>query len=471
MGNTIQPHSELIASFKRTTNSPIESDYIFDSYDLLESWVSSNRQVLHDGLIKVVKGDDDIVFYSIYVKNDTEYSIKRIISSNDINNILESINNGSSDVNDFKDEINKKFSDIDNEIQAIWGVPDESVLPENMNSVAKIISAISSLIKFINELEIKNTDKAISGSTDNDVIKYLSGLKYNSITIINNVLDKFFNKDDSSANTINTWFELQKFLSGFKDTDVLVDFINDRIGDMISFENSDTINIEKIELKSGTVVEGHLRLDPDNGNIIIKRKDGIYSNVELKHENNSINFYVNGNLKTSINMSDLAMKVKDVYYDQATETVVMIITTVNGDSIVRIPMSIVVREWEVSNDDTSAVVLDLDSSVGQGKDKLSARLKISTAEGNSATVLNDGLYVKIPNSNEIKHSDSNVGHVLDILSEKCEHNATEFESLKEQITNLNDSIKLLNDEISNLKKQISDLNEKIDEKHEWINVH
>lgn len=460
MGNLI-PSSEVIAPFRRTTSSPLELNYIFKSYERLEIWASNNKQILHNGLLKIVVEDDCIVFYAIRILDEERnYSIDKLISSKDIENILNLIKICDTNLEDFKNEISKMFKDLNDDIQAIWGVPDESVLPENMNSIAKIISAFSAFVKFINSLEIKDTDRAISGATDDNVIKYLSGLKYNSITVINNVLDKFFNKDDKDASTISTWFELQKFLSGFKDTDVLIDFINERIGDLISFENSDTIDFERIELKKGTTVKSHLRLDPDNRNMIIKRRDGIYFNVELKHENNSINFYVNDNLKTSINMSELAMKVKDVYYEQATETLVIIITTVNGDSVLRIPMSIVIREWEISNDENSPVVLNLDAAVGQGKDKLSATLKVSTVKNNTFQIFNDGVYVKMPVSTDVEYKDSNVGHTLDKLSEKCEHNTTTIDSLNEQILELINTVTAMDNKFTNsietLRRDIND---------------
>jgi len=52
-------YSELLGSYIRTGNYPLEADYIFDSEEELIKFYSNpiNRSILHEGLLKVVKND------------------------------------------------------------------------------------------------------------------------------------------------------------------------------------------------------------------------------------------------------------------------------------------------------------------------------------------------------------------------------------------------------------------------------
>lgn len=51
-------HSETMGSFIRTGSYPLEADLVFDSYTSLQEWAEENKDILHEGLFKIVLEDD-----------------------------------------------------------------------------------------------------------------------------------------------------------------------------------------------------------------------------------------------------------------------------------------------------------------------------------------------------------------------------------------------------------------------------
>lgn len=448
-----KPYSEVIAPFLRTTNSPLELDFIFDSEENLDSWSSENRNIIHEGLCKVVCNNEEVTYWT-FIKNGESFTKKRVISTKDIDDLKTKINDSLISDEEFKNNVNESLDNLNKRIQVIWGVPDESVLNENLNSIKKIIDAITC----ISNLKIKDTDKALAGTTEDDVITYLRSVKYNSITALSSVINAFLNEKDNADNSITTWLELKEFLSGFKDTDVLKDYIEKSLGGSLNFVNSDTVLMSKSNIDGKQIVKSELKLDDSDDNQIIIRRNGVYINVSIKINDNLIEFYVNDNLKTVIDMNKLTPKFKDVYYEPATESLVIVVTTMSGDSIVRVPMSVALREWTISNDNESPVVLSLIPSVGDGKDLLSAQLKISTEPDNIIEIKNGHLFVNGIAEN-IKYKDNTVYHALEILSEKIKGNEDSISKLSESIDKLQSSILEMSEKI-----------EQLENKHKWINA-
>lgn len=473
-----KPYSEVIASFLRTTNEPLEKDYIFSSVDEIRSWAKENTNILHSGLLKVMVGSDNVITFYTFVPGSEfgECALSRLLSTSDIDNLKKDIESSGTINDEFKNDVLSKIEELNKRIQAIWGVADEATLPESMNSIKKIIDTITSFIKFVNSLDIKNTDKALAGTSDDNVVSYLQTLRYNSITALSNVFDKFFNQVDESDNSINTWSELKKFLKGFKDTDVLKDYIHEHIGHILQFVDTDTVDMEKIELRDSTEVKANVRIDPSVENQISIRKDGLFMNVSVVQNGSIIEFYVNGNLKKIINLAEYALQFKDVYYDPNSESIVIVVKTLNGEQTVRIPMSVALREWEITNSDDSPVVLSMTSAIGQGKDKLSANVKISSKVNNILSLEEGSLYVN-GLASLIKYKDNTVAYALNKLSEKVQLNKDNIDStvnivntLKQDVSTLNQTVSsnyneikhLINDESESRKNDVTSINSRID---------
>lgn len=473
-----KPYSEVIASFLRTTNEPLEKDYIFSSVDEIRSWAKENVNILHSGLLKVMVGSDNVITFYTFVPGSEfgECALSRLLSTSDIDNLKKDIESSGTITDEFKDDVLSKIEELNKRIQAIWGVADEATLPESMNSIKKIIDTITSFIKFVNSLDIKNTDKALAGTSDDNVVSYLQTLRYNSITALSNVFDKFFNQVDETDNSINTWSELKKFLKGFRDTDVLKDYIHEHIGHILRFVDTDTVDMEKIELRNSTEVKANVRIDPSVENQISIRKDGLFMNVSVVQNGSILEFYVNGNLKKIINLAEYALQFKDVYYDPNSESIVIVVKTLNGEQTVRIPMSVALREWEIANSDDSPVVLSMTSAIGQGKDKLSANVKISSKVNNILSLEEGALYVN-GIASLIKYKDNTVAHALNKLSEKVQLNKDNIDNtvnivntLKQDVSTLSQTVSsnyneikhLIDDESKNRKNDVASINSRID---------
>lgn len=64
-------YSQLVGSFQRTGNFPMEADYIFGSLEELNEWASKpvNKSTLHTGLQKVVKTEEGQFIYWVVERN------------------------------------------------------------------------------------------------------------------------------------------------------------------------------------------------------------------------------------------------------------------------------------------------------------------------------------------------------------------------------------------------------------------
>lgn len=227
-------YSQLIGSFERTGNFPLEANYIFKKESDLKAFFEqdpSHYQILHKGLFKIVESDEDGQQALYWVtSNGNKLEFNKLISF--------------SSIKDLKDELAKLDAKIDKEIadrkqaiEDVYGTNDPSQI--TYNSILALSNAIKALQNKLttDEADIANLKvivKAIAGTNIDDVVKYLSTLTYQNLTELSNTLDAFLNKTDSTNPNINTWIELEKFLDGFTDSDnlkkVLDKLVNDLLG-------------------------------------------------------------------------------------------------------------------------------------------------------------------------------------------------------------------------------------------------
>lgn len=449
--------SQLIAPFKRVTDAPMELDFKFDSLDELKVWAAENAAIIHAGLLKVVEDEEtkDYDFYSfkeipntsgsvVPVKN---FEVVRLFSVNSIDGIT---------------------SDIDrilNQIKAIWGVENPDNIDERFNSIAKLAEAVNFINERIKVLKsLHQVDKAIIGYTGDDLIEYLTTLKYNSITVLNNALDDFWNTTSEKGQPINTWMDLQNFLAGYTNDQRLKDVILEITGGKLDFVDSDTVGVEVTPLKDRIQVKHSVKLgsgvtDNDlnnkDNNFIIVKNGGLFYNMQIADTGKALRFKCNGNIVHIFEYADIIeqkigdqteglVDIKDIYYDQANEQIVIIFDTRKGDKIVRIPMSIIIREWEVQNIPGEPVKLDLEAAAGDGKDKLKAILKVSTEPKNLVEKLVSGLYVS-GDSKSHSYKESTVHDTLEGLQNK---DIELTEKIKEESSLTDEKLGSLKDEIN-----------------------
>lgn len=225
-------YSEMMGSFIRTGNYPMEANYIFPTKAALEEFYSDpiNAATLHRGLLRIVESDEDNKQALYWVTMDDTLKFVRLIKDIDIDTI--------------EDELSKLSKKLDDEIQArkdgdetIWGTTDISEIPEDLNSILDLSKAVKDLKTRFEETSalLKAQIKATVGTENDDVITYLQSLPYQSLTEVSNALNKFLNTFDSESEEINTLPELKSFLEGYTDTEklkqILVDLYNNILGD------------------------------------------------------------------------------------------------------------------------------------------------------------------------------------------------------------------------------------------------
>lgn len=180
-------------------------------------------------------------------------------------------------------------------------------------------------------------------------------------------------------------------------------------------------------LKNGKVITVKQALDEvdcnvstHDGNIIYRKEDGIFANVELEYitARNVLKF-TKTNKDGDVDIQELTLNnitfLEKIYYDSLTEELVILYKDATGDpKELRVPVSSLFEEWEVDNTNHT-VTLTKSEHQTAGKDKLSADVNIASTADNILRVVNHGLHVK-GTSDNIKHNGSTVKDALDLLN-------------------------------------------------------
>ena len=85
-------YSELIGSFRRTGNFPIESNYIFESETALKEFYNlpENKATLHKGLLKIVADsttNNQSLWWAIKKETNDELEFKQLITFTDVGDL------------------------------------------------------------------------------------------------------------------------------------------------------------------------------------------------------------------------------------------------------------------------------------------------------------------------------------------------------------------------------------------------
>ncbi len=234
-------YSEMMGSFIRTGNFPMEANYIFSTEATLKEFYNDpiNATTIHKGLFRIVEdgGDGKQALYWV-VQNQTsnELEFVKLIENIDIDNINEKLEELQAKL---EEEINnRRLSD-----NALWGTTDPTNIPDNLNSILDLATQLTSLRSIVSD--IYGGLKATVGTQREDITGYLQLLPYKSLTETVNALNKFLNTVDNTTSQIDTLPELQSFLEGYTDTDklrqVLTNLQADIMGSPIPSENFRTL--------------------------------------------------------------------------------------------------------------------------------------------------------------------------------------------------------------------------------------
>lgn len=208
-------YSELMGSFIRTGNFPIEADYIFETEEELKEFYSDslNKTILHLGLFKIVRKDPDgnqALYWVINSNND--YQFVKLITSTSLTDLETKI----SDLNA------KLIEEIANRKEIIDGSVDG--LPEDLNNLMKITAAINSLLTDADNF--KDILKNLVGTDQDDIIEYLKTLPITNLTDLINIVQSLLDNSINSQEFLeelqaemryalsNVWDELNKTQAG-----------------------------------------------------------------------------------------------------------------------------------------------------------------------------------------------------------------------------------------------------------------
>lgn len=222
--------SEMMGSFIRTGNYPMEANYIFPTEAALKEFYNDpiNATTLHKGLLKVVENSGDgkqALYWVVKKQTNDDLEFVKLIENIDIDNIdnqLETLSN----------QLNKEIQDRKDADTALWGTSDSTNIPGDLNSVMDLANAVTDLRNSIQDLRdsddnINKQIRALAGTEQTDIVEYLKTLPYQSLTEAANALNKFLNEVDSSTTKINTLVELQNFLDGYTDADSLKSILDE----------------------------------------------------------------------------------------------------------------------------------------------------------------------------------------------------------------------------------------------------
>lgn len=233
--------AQVITSFERAGNFPLEANYIFPTVEALKEFYSDPLQaaLLHKGLLKVVERNaegNQALYWVTKKQTNDELEFTELIAGKNVEDI-------NSQIGELLKKLEEEITARKNADTALWGTNDPSGIDEDLNSINDLATSLKGLKTAISKLEeatltgensLKKQLKAVVGTTENDIISYLDTLPYHSITEIAKELDRIVNgeKDPETGeviqtDAIDTLPELADFLEGFTNKDTLKKILED----------------------------------------------------------------------------------------------------------------------------------------------------------------------------------------------------------------------------------------------------
>ena len=430
-------YSEIMGSFIRTGDYPIEANYIFSSEEELKAFYTDelNNTTLHKGLLKIGSSEDSQTLYWV-VEVGGELQFKPLIQEGSIDKLFDRLAQ-------IRNDLNQEISDRENSILEIVGTNDMSEFHNQLDNLLAISNAVVDLQE--QSTEHSNILSSIVGTEEENILEYLKSLDYNNLSDISNLLHKFFDTVDDSDSQINTLPELQKFLRNLQ-----TELDQTQVGVGLSEDGSFSPGQETNYLKSTTSIMDALKTldgliakalktsklvpietntvsitvgeDVNNSNIsanakvsngsdIIVNNDGLYTKLSTEYENGILTIKVNGSIRSQHNLA-ISSIIDNAYYDQDTKSLVF--NFKNSQEVI-IPIDNLIGEWVVDNPDDKVVELSREKVVS-GTDKLSADVRLGSQNYNILKKVGNSLSVD-GRSSSITHDGQPLSEVLKDITE------------------------------------------------------
>ena len=365
-------YSEIIGSFIRTGDFPLEADYVFSTLEALQEYYEDevSAATIYQGLIRVVLSDDEgeQSLYWVTKNDDDELEFTKLVSATSSETLSTSLETLQTSL---EEEIAaRKSADT-----AIWGTSDSTAIPDGYNSINDLYKVVLALEEAMTEVQEATTEgessllatvKAIAGTTSNDIISYLETLSYTSLTELSKALNTFLNESDSSTTKINTLPELQAFLNGYTEEDTLADVL-DALWNKIEGDSLPTTTFQTLR-----GIEDYVRS-------LSSTTDNSVANLQTELDQTQVGVGLSGDGSYSAD--------QETYYLQNATSVMNALKIL--DSLVYEAISNITIT--VSNDD----VVELTATKQTDSYVLSGFLNISDAYGNGIIKKDDGIYMYV----------------------------------------------------------------------------
>lgn len=362
-------YSEIVGSFLRRGSFPLEADYLFTTVDELKSYYEKeeNKAILHRGLLKVVEDDgngNQGLFWVTLNSDSNELEFTELMAAGNSEEL-------SSKLDELQQKLDEEIKNRQDADTAIYGTSDPTTISADLDSILDLSKAVTELKQQIsdattNQENLRKDLLAIVGmQEDSDIVEYLNTLDYSSITALSNRLDAFFNSVNTGG-IIDTWQELQNFLTGISDdqklTELLTSNLNTIYGNPIPTEEFRTLRgVEDFVRTLQSSLVNAIRNVTDELDVT---QTGVGLNADGSFSADSETNYLTAATSVMNALKILDAKVKEISLEKTFNS--------NNSDVIQLYF----------NNTSTNTTID-------------AVLKLSAESGNNLIKKNDGLYIKV----------------------------------------------------------------------------
>lgn len=362
-------YSEIVGSFLRRGSFPLEADYLFTTVDELKSYYEKeeNKAILHRGLLKVVEDDgngNQGLFWVTLNSDSNELEFTELMAAGSSEEL-------GSKLDELQQKLDEEIKNRQDADSAIYGTSDPTTISADLDSILDLSKAVTELKQQISDATTnqenlrKDLLAAVGMQEDSDIVEYLNTLDYGSITALSNRLDTFFNSVNTGG-IIDTWQELQNFLTGISDdqklTELLTSNLNTIYGNPIPTEEFRTLRgVEDFVRTLQSSLVNAIRNVADELDIT---QTGVGLNADGSFSADSETNYLTAATSVMNALKILDAKVKEISLEKTFNS--------NNSDVIQLYF----------NNTSTNTTID-------------AVLKLSAESGNNLIKKNDGLYIKV----------------------------------------------------------------------------
>lgn len=357
---------QLVTSFDRNGNFPLEANYIFPTVEELVTFYSDPvlAGTLHKGLLKVVEKDPDgnqALYWVTKKAGVDELEFTRLISG--------SLTSVITNVSDLLRALNTEIEARKAADTALWGTDDPSDIDQGYASIVALVNKVKQLEQASSGVSgpVLELIKAIVGTTSNDIPNALDSLPYKSLIELANALNNALAvPEGSDPNAIDSLRDVLQFLSGISSDKTLRDVLDDQykkvLGNPLPSSGYRTLRgIEDDVVAYKTITDNKLR-------ILQEEVDAIEASVGLDGHGGYSPDASTNYLSNATSVMNALHILDDLVHRQ-----------ISGNTP------------SVRNEDPA---VSLGISQEQNSYVLSSSIKLSTQAGNQIVKNNDGLFSK-----------------------------------------------------------------------------